>query len=197
MPPGYMPPGGTDTTGTGGTTDQTTNPDAATAPTPEEMKMWDFMVENGYEKKDFDLLWKNSTPEKRRKDFNDLKKIIDDANEKANKELKEKEKKKEEGGETAVFEPEPVQSLIHVHLPRDARLYFDGVATLTTGNSRTYTTPPVAPTGSYYYSIRVETIRNGRLISQTRFVTVTPGRATSVVFSDVDQRSPEVAQSSN
>lgn len=42
------------------------------APTAEELEWWAQLVKNGYEQKDFDLLWVKNTPEKRREMYDHL-----------------------------------------------------------------------------------------------------------------------------
>ena len=69
-----------------------------------------------------------------------------------------------------------------VRLPAKARLTIDGQATRSTGATRRFVSPPLAPRRSYAYRLRAEVVHKGRVVSQTRTVTVQAGRQSQVEF---------------
>lgn len=81
---------------------------------------------------------------------------------------------------------EALQGSVIVLLPYDARLFFDDIPTRQTGMTRLYTTPPLVTGSEYYYQLRAEITREGKVISQTRKVPVRSGDTTYVDFSDLD-----------
>src|SRR5438067_10787450 len=61
----------------------------------------------------------------------------------------------------------PAPATIVVFLPADARLTIDDTPTRSTSNLRAFVTPPLEPGKVYHYTLRAESIRDGRPISVT------------------------------
>jgi uncharacterized protein (TIGR03000 family) len=82
------------------------------------------------------------------------------------------------------------QGQVDVKLPADARLFVDGEAVPMTGESRTFQTPALESGRQYYYTVKVEAVRNGEKVSKTERVIVTAGRTARVDFSDLAGTAP-------
>jgi uncharacterized protein (TIGR03000 family) len=67
-----------------------------------------------------------------------------------------------------------------VTLPADAKLTFDGQATLSTSAHRLFITPPLEKGKSFRYSVKAEFIRAGRTITVQQEISVQAGRDTFV-----------------
>jgi uncharacterized protein (TIGR03000 family) len=82
-------------------------------------------------------------------------------------------------------DPAAVQadSTVHVtvRVPADAKLWFDGSITKSTGPVREFQSPSLSP-GQYTYEIRARWTENGRDITQAQKVAVSPGSHTTVDF---------------
>lgn len=63
-----------------------------------------------------------------------------------------------------------------------AKVWFDGALTTTTGTERLYHTAPLAPGGSYTYRIRAAWTAKGQEMIQELVVSVAPGRTTVADF---------------
>jgi uncharacterized protein (TIGR03000 family) len=78
---------------------------------------------------------------------------------------------------------------IHLQVPNNARVWFDGEKTVQTDSSRDFITPPL-PTGiDYSYAVRVEWTENGRKVESTRHILIRAGDRVSL-----DLRKPTLAQ---
>jgi uncharacterized protein (TIGR03000 family) len=71
---------------------------------------------------------------------------------------------------------------ITVKLPADARLYFDDNPTRQDGATRTFVTPELRPGKEFVYQAKVEYVRDGRTMTQTKAVTVRAGQTARVEF---------------
>ena len=72
-----------------------------------------------------------------------------------------------------------------VDVPADAKLYIDDHAMKTPSEHRAYQTPDLEPGQTYYYEVRVEVERDGKLLSETRRVLLRAGQEVHADFSDV------------
>ena len=61
---------------------------------------------------------------------------------------------------------------INLHVPADAKIWFDGSQTIQTGNARTFQSPPLAVGPEYTYLVRIQWNRDGKEVTQTRQVLV-------------------------
>jgi len=72
---------------------------------------------------------------------------------------------------------------IRVHLPQpDAKLLVDGEKTSSTGKSRLFHTPTLAPGGTYSYTLKATWRKNDREETEERTVLLTPGQSLVVDF---------------
>lgn len=71
---------------------------------------------------------------------------------------------------------------IHVTVPAEATLYFDGARTSSIGTERLFVTPPLSPDRTYFYTLTAERLRNGSLERVTRRVAVRGGEITRVAI---------------
>ena len=74
----------------------------------------------------------------------------------------------------------PDLATIVVTLPEDARLTFDGEATVSTGSSRLYITPPLERGRDFHYTLEAKVMRNGKTEASSRQITVRAGEETRV-----------------
>lgn len=74
---------------------------------------------------------------------------------------------------------------ITVNLPEDARLWVDHVECPLTSSVRSFRTQPLNGNQQYFYDLKVELTRDGRTISQTQRVVITPGHEVRVDFTKV------------
>ena len=74
----------------------------------------------------------------------------------------------------------PDRATIVVTLPEDARLTFDGEATVSTGSSRLFITPPLERGRDFHYTLEAKFLRNSKAETSTRQITVRAGQETRV-----------------
>ena len=83
--------------------------------------------------------------------------------------------------EQAAAQPARVTVLV----PAQARLWVDQVECPLTSSVRSFNTPPLNANQQYFYNLKVEVARDGRTISETQRVLLTPGQETRVDFNNV------------
>jgi uncharacterized protein (TIGR03000 family) len=71
---------------------------------------------------------------------------------------------------------------VTVELPADARLWFNDFRTAATGPVREFHTPPLTAGTPYYYDVRASWNENGREVTQTQHLKVTPGARLHIDF---------------
>jgi uncharacterized protein (TIGR03000 family) len=74
------------------------------------------------------------------------------------------------------------RATITVHVPADARVWFDGAATNFTGPVREFHSPALKTAQWYTYEIKATWKENGREMTQTQQVEVTPGARVNADF---------------
>jgi uncharacterized protein (TIGR03000 family) len=87
---------------------------------------------------------------------------------------------KPSGEEQEVMAPAP--ATIRVSMPEGASLSIDGNPTATRDAVRTFVSPPLEPSRSFSYTLKAESNRNGKPITQTKNVTVRAGKESQVEF---------------
>jgi uncharacterized protein (TIGR03000 family) len=71
---------------------------------------------------------------------------------------------------------------IRLHVPEDAKVWFDGAATTQKGTERVYSSPPLTPGKKYIYQVRAEWTRNGKSVEEKRDVRLHANGEVSVDF---------------
>jgi uncharacterized protein (TIGR03000 family) len=71
-----------------------------------------------------------------------------------------------------------------IKLPADAKLYFDDRPTKQAGAERTYVTPELTPGKEYEYQVKIEYMRDGRVMTRTQAITVRAGQTSRVEFGE-------------
>jgi uncharacterized protein (TIGR03000 family) len=69
---------------------------------------------------------------------------------------------------------------IVVEVPADAKVYFDDQPTEQTGAVRTFVTPPLRSDKAFMYNLRVEVVRQDKVVAQTEQISVRAGQTTRV-----------------
>jgi len=85
------------------------------------------------------------------------------------------------------------RAYIHVRVPADAQVMFDGSPTKQTGAERMFMTPSLAAGSNYSYEISAKWMDNGQPREQTRTVRLTPGQTVNVDFSAPQGAAPQGA----
>jgi uncharacterized protein (TIGR03000 family) len=87
----------------------------------------------------------------------------------------------------------PDQGRVIVQLPNDAKLYANGHLTSLTSGQRDFTTPAIERGRDYQYAMKIEYVRDGKTITDTKLVRVRAGSVSVVDFAD--QGKPEMVAS--
>jgi uncharacterized protein (TIGR03000 family) len=74
----------------------------------------------------------------------------------------------------------PAPATVVVRLPADARLTIDGDATVSTGGTRRFVSPPLESGRTYHYTLESEVIRDGQKLTVMRQVAVRAGQDSEV-----------------
>ena len=67
-------------------------------------------------------------------------------------------------------------------LPADASLTIDGHATTSTSAVRTFVSPALETNKDYQYTLKVEMVRDGKSVTESKTVIVRAGETTEVNF---------------
>jgi uncharacterized protein (TIGR03000 family) len=81
-----------------------------------------------------------------------------------------------------------------VELPTDAKLFIDDLPMKTTSNVKAFNTPELERGQAYYYMVRVEVVRDGKPVSETRRVIIRAGQTARADFKDMDTETVRTAQ---
>jgi uncharacterized protein (TIGR03000 family) len=84
----------------------------------------------------------------------------------------------------SVEAPEPPVSAatITVRVPAYADVWFDGQQTRQTGSVRQFVTPDLNPGVTYRYEVKASWLENGKLVSDTQYLSIQAGDRSSVIF---------------
>jgi uncharacterized protein (TIGR03000 family) len=80
----------------------------------------------------------------------------------------------------------PDRARLLVDLPADAKLYIDDQLMRTTSDHRTFNTPRLDGTQTYYYELRAEVVRDGKPVTMTKRVTLRAGDVIRARFGEMD-----------
>ncbi len=75
-----------------------------------------------------------------------------------------------------------VPGTILVSVPADTVLFFDSARTTVTTGTRRFSTPPLEPGRTYFYTVRAEVVQDGQTVATTRRVLVRSGQEAQVSF---------------
>jgi uncharacterized protein (TIGR03000 family) len=109
--------------------------------------------------------------------------IIRESEEK--KENKKEERREEKESQANPSSETPATARITVRLPEDAVLRIDNVECTLTSATRTFETPKLEPGQQYFYTLKVEVVRNGERIEKSRKVIFQGGNQVTVDFGDM------------
>jgi len=73
------------------------------------------------------------------------------------------------------------RATIVVNVPEAAKVFIDGQPTVSTGETRTFVSPPL-PNGEYHYTVRAELMQDGRRITTGKQVTVHAGQSSALTL---------------
>jgi len=109
------------------------------------------------------------------------------------------------GGIERVPNPRPKEEVridtqpatIIVSVPENAKLMIDDQQTISTSAERRFTTPPLEPGGTFYYTLKANFQRDGRPVTLTKQVNVRAGQESRVNFMTTDQGVSETSEPTN
>jgi uncharacterized protein (TIGR03000 family) len=102
-------------------------------------------------------------------------------------------KPKDEGPERA---PKPKdEARLIIHLPADAKLYIHDQPMDSAGARRSFLTPPLKAGETYYYLLRADITREGKVQSETKRILVRAGDTVQASFPDLSTAGGTVARS--
>jgi uncharacterized protein (TIGR03000 family) len=73
-------------------------------------------------------------------------------------------------------------AMVHVRVPSNATVWFDGDRTQQSGTDRTFASPPLKPGNTYSYEVRARWMDNGKPVEETRTVKVRANETSNVDF---------------
>jgi uncharacterized protein (TIGR03000 family) len=89
----------------------------------------------------------------------------------------------------SAFDISPDAGYLIVDVPADAKVFVNGHATTSTGEHRQYVSHGLEAGMRYEYQVRVEIVRDGKPISETKTVQLSAGSEADVAF-DISGKSP-------
>jgi uncharacterized protein (TIGR03000 family) len=81
-----------------------------------------------------------------------------------------------------------------VELPANAKLFIDNRPVKATAGVQTFDTPALEPGQAYFYMVRIERMRDGQPVSETRRIIVRAGQVARADFKDVESEALRTAQ---
>lgn len=97
----------------------------------------------------------------------------------------DKKKMPPDGAEAAA----PARLIVEV--PANAKVFIDDTPTTSNSAVRTFVTPPLDRAKSYAYTVRVEVMRDGEPVSETKTVPVTAGGISRLSFTEMASAATE------
>jgi len=108
------------------------------------------------------------------------------------KQKEEMKKKKDEKREKEKEDAKEAKLL--VELPADARLFIDGNL-MKSGSTRCgVVTPPLEPSQTYYYEVKVELVRHGHTLVDTQRIRLIPGELVTANFNNLENRAAAIVR---
>jgi uncharacterized protein (TIGR03000 family) len=81
-----------------------------------------------------------------------------------------------------------------VEVPTNAKLFIDDIPVKVKAGVRSFRTPDLEPGQLYYYVVRIERMRDGKPISETRRIIVQAGQVARADFKDLESEAVRTAQ---
>jgi len=78
--------------------------------------------------------------------------------------------------------PAGTSAKVIIEKPADAKIYVDDRLVKSEGTRQEFATPTLDPAQAYFYTVRVETVRDGKPVGETRRVVVRAGETVSEAF---------------
>jgi uncharacterized protein (TIGR03000 family) len=89
----------------------------------------------------------------------------------------------------------PAKATLVVDLPANAKLFVDGMPVEeATAGVQSFDTPALQPGQLYYYTVRVETMRDGKPVSESRRILVHAGQVIRADFKELESEAVRTAQ---
>jgi uncharacterized protein (TIGR03000 family) len=88
----------------------------------------------------------------------------------------------------------PTRAKLVVELPANATLFIDNKPVKVAAGVHTFNTPVLEPGQLFYYEVRVETVRDGKPIAQTRRIIVRAGHVARADFKELTAEAVRTAQ---
>jgi uncharacterized protein (TIGR03000 family) len=89
---------------------------------------------------------------------------------------------------------DPTRAKLLIEVPANAKLFIDDMPVKVTAGVRSFDTPVLEPGQLYYYLIRIEVMRDGEPVSETRRIIVQAGQVARADFKDLESRAVKTAQ---
>jgi uncharacterized protein (TIGR03000 family) len=90
----------------------------------------------------------------------------------------------------------PKSARLILDVPEDARVYVDNRLMKSASTHRVYSSPALAQGQAYYYDVRIEVERDGKVVTAQKRVIVRGGEEYSETFVDLGKKSTAVADAS-
>ncbi len=90
-------------------------------------------------------------------------------------------------GEKKPDKEELTRARLIIELPADAKLFVDDRLTKATSERRSFSTPQLNDGDTYYYDLRVEVVRNGEALVETKKITLKAGDVIRADFKDMER----------
>lgn len=103
----------------------------------------------------------------------------------------EKPKKNKTGDKETMNHPTRAKVLIE--LPANAKLFIDDKPVKTTLGVQLFDTPALEPDKVYFYMVRIEMMRDGQPLSETRRILVRAGHVVRTGFNELEPEKPRTA----
>jgi uncharacterized protein (TIGR03000 family) len=88
----------------------------------------------------------------------------------------------------------PTRAKLVVELPANATLFIDNLPVKATAGVQTFTTPALEPDQAYFYMVRIERMRDGQPVSETRRIIVRAGQVARADFNKVASEEARTVQ---
>ncbi|HEY7427105.1 MAG TPA: TIGR03000 domain-containing protein [Gemmataceae bacterium] len=107
----------------------------------------------------------------------------------------QEELEKPKKNKTSVKETmDPTRAKLLIELPAKAKLFIDDKPVKTALGVQLFDIPVLEPDKVYFYMVRIEMMRDGQPLSQTRRILVRAGQVTRTEFQELEPEAPRTAR---